>query len=123
MLANVLTIDPSLPEPLWEQLRNQLITQINSGELVPGDKLPSVRQLASDLELAPNTVARVYKELEASGYLQTQGRNGTTVANDLVGNEMHRQAAILTEDYLKAMAALGFSAERTIAYLQRNAGR
>ncbi|MGN6205004.1 GntR family transcriptional regulator [Humibacter sp.] len=123
MLANVLTIDPSLSEPLWEQLRDQLIAQINSGELLPGDKLPSVRQLASDLELAPNTVARVYKELEASGYLQTQGRNGTTIAEDLAGNETHRKAAELTSDYLETMASLGFNLERTIAYLQRNAGR
>ena len=123
MLANVLTIDPSLPEPLWEQLRDQLITQINSGELVPGDKLPSVRQLAGDLELAPNTVARVYKELETSGYLQTHGRNGTTVAEDLAGNDTHRRAAELTSDYLGAMATLGFNMERTVAYLQRNAGR
>ncbi|MGN6198726.1 GntR family transcriptional regulator [Humibacter sp.] len=123
MLANVLTIDPSLPEPLWEQLRDQLIMQINSGELAPGDKLPSVRQLAGDLELAPNTVARVYKELEASGYLQTQGRNGTTVAEDLAGNETHRRAAELTSEYLEGMAALGFSTERTIAYLQRNGRR
>lgn len=123
MLANVLTIDPSLPVPLYEQLRDQLIAQVNSGELAPGDKLPSVRRLASDLELAPNTVARVYKELEASGYLQTQGRNGTTVAEDVAGNETHRKAAELTSDYLQAMASLGFNTERTIAYLQRNVAR
>lgn len=117
----MLTIDPSLPVPLYEQLRNQLIAQITAGELVPGDRLPSVRRLAEDLELAPNTVARVYKELEASGYLKTQGRNGTTVADDLVGNETHRRAAAITGDYLEAMAALGFTTEQTIAYLQRNA--
>ncbi|MGA0569043.1 GntR family transcriptional regulator [Rathayibacter sp. KR2-224] len=120
MLANVLSIDPSLPSPLYEQLRDQLIAQIGTGELAPGDKLPSVRRLASDLELAPNTVARVYKELESAGYLQTQGRNGTTVAEDLTGNETHRKLAELTSDYLKAMAPLGFNTERTIAYLQRH---
>jgi GntR family transcriptional regulator len=120
MLADMLTLDASLPEPLFEQLRDQLIAQIVSGRLPPGDKLPPVRQLAVDLGLAPNTVARVYKELEASGYLQTHGRNGTTVAEDLAGNDTHRKAAALTGDYLDAMAALGFSTERTIGYLQRN---
>jgi DNA-binding transcriptional regulator YhcF (GntR family) len=119
----VLTIDPSLPAPLYEQLRDQLIEEINGGELAPGDKLPPVRQLAYELDLAPNTVARTYKELEAAGYLQTRGRNGTTVAEDPTGNETHRKASTLTRDYLEAMAALGFTVERTIAYLQRNVGR
>jgi DNA-binding transcriptional regulator YhcF (GntR family) len=123
MLAHVLTIDPSLPTPLYEQLRDQLIAQIGSGELVPGDKLPSVRHLADELELAPNTVARVYKELEASGYLVTRGRNGTSVAEDLTGNDTHRRAAALAGEYLKGMAALGFSAERAASYLQRHGDR
>lgn len=123
MLACMLTIDPALPVPLYEQLRDQFIEQITAGELAPGDKLPSVRQLAVELDLAPNTVARVYKELEASGYLQTQGRNGTTVAEDLAGNETHRRASALTSEYLEAMARLGFNTERTVAYIQRNVGR
>ena len=118
----MLTIDPSLPAPLYEQLREQIIAEITSGELAPGDRLPPVRQLASDLDLAPNTVARTYKELEAAGYLETRGRNGTTVAEDLAGNETHRRAAAVTRDYLEAMAALGFNLDRTIAYLQRNVG-
>ncbi|WP_346769335.1 GntR family transcriptional regulator [Planctomonas sp. JC2975] len=119
----MLTIDPSLPTPIYEQLRDQLVSQISAGELVPGDKLPSVRQLATDLDLAPNTVARVYKELEASGYLVTRGRNGTTVAEDFSGNATHREAAALTERYLKAMNALGFNREQTVAYLQRSGSR
>lgn len=123
MLASMLTIDPALPAPLYEQLRDQLVAQITKGELGPGDRLPPVRQLAADLDLAPNTVARVYKELEASGYLLTQGRNGTTVAEDLTGNDTHRRAAELTGDYLAEMAALGFTPERVVAYLQRSAGR
>jgi len=116
----MLTVDPALSTPLFEQLRDQIIGQIASGELAPGDKLPSVRQLASDLEMAPNTVARTYKELEAAGYLQTRGRNGTTVAEDTSGNDTHRKAARLTADYLERMSALGFTTERTITYLQRN---
>lgn len=119
----MLTIDPSLAVPLYEQLREQLIAEITSGELAPGDRLPPVRQLASDLDLAPNTVARTYKELEAAGYLETRGRNGTTVAEDLARNETHRQAAGITRDYLEAMAGLGFNVDRTIAYLQRNVRR
>jgi DNA-binding transcriptional regulator YhcF (GntR family) len=119
----VLTIDPSLSVPLYEQLRDQVIAQISTGELAPGDKLPSVRQLATELDLAPNTVARTYKELEEAGYVQTRGRNGTTVAEDLAGNETHLRASALTSEYLSEMGALGFTTERTIAYLQRNTSR
>lgn len=75
-----LLIDPHAAYPPFEQLRRQLIEQIVSGHLFEGTKLPSVRRLAADLALAPNTVARAYRELEAEGYLITQGRNGTIVA-------------------------------------------
>jgi DNA-binding transcriptional regulator YhcF (GntR family) len=52
-----------------------------TGELAAGQKLPTVRQLASDLGLAPNTVARTYRELEADGVITTHGRRGTFVAS------------------------------------------
>ena len=52
-----------------------------TGELAAGQKLPTVRQLASDLGLAPNTVARAYRELEADRVINTQGRRGTFVAS------------------------------------------
>lgn len=64
----------------FEQLRRELVEQIDSGELAVGDRLAPVRQLAQERGLAPGTVARVYKELEAAGYVVTRGRAGTTVA-------------------------------------------
>ncbi len=62
-----------------EQLRSQLALLVVSGTLSEGTRLPSVRQLAADLGLAPGTVARVYRELERSGHLTTS-RSGTRVA-------------------------------------------
>ena len=67
--------------PPYEQLRPQVASPASSGELPAGTKLPTVRALAADLGLAPNTVARAYKELEADGVVVTEGRRGTFVGS------------------------------------------
>lgn len=77
---SLLVIDPTSPTPPFEQLRAQLLAQMHAGDLAAGTRLPTVRQLASDLGLAPGTVARAYKELEAAGAIETRGRRGTFVA-------------------------------------------
>lgn len=65
--------------PLFEQLRLQVIHLADGGKLPPGTRLPAVRALAEQLDVAPHTVARAYKELEAAGVVATRGRNGTVV--------------------------------------------
>lgn len=78
---DVTPVDPSLPEPPFEQLRAQLASRAASGDLPAGTRLPTVRALAGELGLAVNTVARVYRELEADGVVVTEGRRGTYVAS------------------------------------------
>ena len=73
------TVDGSDPTPPFEQIRRQLAALVRSGALEAGARLPTVRQLASDLEVAPGTVARAYKELEAAGYVETRRAAGTRV--------------------------------------------
>ena len=75
----MISFDPRSPIPPYEQVRAQLARQVQSGELAPGTRLPSVRRLAGDLGLAVNTVARAYRELEQAGLVATRGRNGTVV--------------------------------------------
>lgn len=77
----MLIIDPDDRTPPYGQLRRQLINAISGGELAPGTKLPTVRRLAADLGIAPNTVARTYLELDREGLIETRGRRGTFVAN------------------------------------------
>jgi DNA-binding transcriptional regulator YhcF (GntR family) len=74
-------VDLGSAEPPFEQVRAQLAGLIGSGRLLPGERLPTVRALAADLGLAVNTVARAYKELEASGLVETRRRAGTVVAS------------------------------------------
>ena len=71
---------PEDPTPPFEQLRSQIAAAITSGDLPTGWRLPTVRQLAGDLGVAAGTVARTYKELEASGIVRTARRAGTTIA-------------------------------------------
>jgi DNA-binding transcriptional regulator YhcF (GntR family) len=78
--VNRIVVDPDNGVPPWRQIKDQLVRLIRLGELPLGAQLPSIRQLARDLGLSVGTVARVYRELEAAGILQTARRAGTVVA-------------------------------------------
>jgi DNA-binding transcriptional regulator YhcF (GntR family) len=120
----LLTIDPSSEHPPFEQLRRQLAQQISDRTLPAGSKLPSVRRLAADLAIAPNTVARTYRELEAEGYLITQGRNGTVVAPIAAPDaRAQSEADDLTSDYVNAMRRLGFGADSILSAVRRDLTR
>lgn len=73
------SFDPKGQEPPYLQVRRRIAADIATGEIAVGTRLPSVRALAQRLGLANNTAARVYKELEAAGLVETRGRNGTVV--------------------------------------------
>jgi DNA-binding transcriptional regulator YhcF (GntR family) len=75
-----ITVDPDSPTPPYEQIRAQIVTMVEAGTLPAGTHLPTIRQLAADLGLAANTVARAYRELEAGGWVVSRVRHGTTVA-------------------------------------------
>ncbi|HZR44137.1 MAG TPA: GntR family transcriptional regulator [Ktedonobacteraceae bacterium] len=80
-MSNLLVLlDQTSPTPPYEQIGLQIRTLIASAQLAPGTLLPSVRQLARDLGVAPNTVVRTYKELEYSGWVVTSLRKGVLVA-------------------------------------------
>ncbi|WP_232828139.1 GntR family transcriptional regulator [Kribbella monticola] len=74
-----LSVDPAAAKPPYEQVKDQIDGMIRRGKLAQGTRLPTVRQLAGELGLAVNTVARAYKELEADRLIETRGRNGTFV--------------------------------------------
>jgi DNA-binding transcriptional regulator YhcF (GntR family) len=98
-------IDVSSSVHPFEQLRLQVVDQIRSGALAAGAKLPTVRQLAQTLSLAPNTVARCYRELEADGFIETRGRNGSFV--NATGDASAKQAQIAARAYADRIRQLG----------------
>ena len=75
-------IDVQSKVPIFEQLKKQILEFITIGVLKPNDKLPSVRSLASDLGVNPNTVSKAYVELEAQGYIYTEKGKGCFVADN-----------------------------------------
>ncbi len=77
-----LEVDAHSPVPIYEQIIDGIQRLVREDRLAPGAFLPSVRQLASDLEINPNTVARAYGLLERDGILETARRRGTRIAPD-----------------------------------------
>lgn len=100
-------IDAGSPMPPYEQLRMQVLDAVRAGSLVPGAKLPTVRRLADDLGLAPNTVARAYRELERDRVIETRGRNGSFIA--ATGDAAQRQAQEAASSYAGRMRQLGIA--------------
>jgi DNA-binding transcriptional regulator YhcF (GntR family) len=102
-----LTIDPHSPTPPYEQVRTQIAARAQDGTLPAGRRLPPVRQLAADLGLAANTVARAYRELEHAGLVETRGRNGTVVTARAAG--LPAEAQRLAAAYAEQVTALGMA--------------
>jgi GntR family transcriptional regulator len=78
--VSVVAIDPRDPTPIYAQLERGLRAAIATGRLRPGDQLPTVRQLAVDLRVNANTVARVYGELERAGAIETRRGVGSFIS-------------------------------------------
>jgi DNA-binding transcriptional regulator YhcF (GntR family) len=108
----VVRIDGDSPTPPYEQLRSQLAQQISDRVLVVGTRLPTVRQMAADLELAVNTVARAYRELEEAGLIETRGRAGSFVSAAGQTSRIRAQAAART--YADTVHRLGLPPQEAL---------
>jgi DNA-binding transcriptional regulator YhcF (GntR family) len=118
-----LAVDPDLDAAPFQQIVDQLRGFIERGELHPGDALPTVRQLAGDLGVAPNTVARAYAELQDEGWLAGEGRRGTHVARTPSGDRRSRTRTLreAVDHFLKTLAHRGYSDAEIAAALQQAA--
>lgn len=98
--------------PVYRQLMDQVLVAVAAGTLVPGDQLPTVRQLAVDLSINPNTVVRAYKELEIRGFLATQQGTGTFITSQPVQkDEVRRQERLsrMVAEFVARMASDGYT--------------
>jgi GntR family transcriptional regulator len=128
-MAQSFNIDARDPTPLYAQLERAIRFAIVTGRLNVGDRLPTVRQLAVDLRINANTVARVYAELERTGVVETRRGAGTfvrtqelPVSASVVGrraSERERRLRSLAERFLADAHALGFSPEEVLERLGR----
>jgi len=117
------TIDADSATAPYEQVRTQIAAAVAEGRLDPGTKLPTVRQLASDLGLAANTVARAYRELEADQVIATHGRRGTFVRSEVVDDPTARStpadaARAATAHYVQTVRRLGLSSQEALRLVE-----
>jgi DNA-binding transcriptional regulator YhcF (GntR family) len=108
-----LHVDPASPVPPYEQIRSALAARINDATLPVGTKLPTVRRLAADVGIAPNTIARAYRELEEAGLIETRGRAGSFVGAS--GDQNRRRAQRAATTYAETARRLGLDRDEALA--------
>ena len=107
--------------PVYRQLIDQVTGGMASGALGPGDQLPTVRKVAVDLAINPNTVVRAYRELEIRGVLETQQGTGTFISEKKVKrDEVERQRLLnqMVNEFVGRAGAGGFSVKELIEQLR-----
>lgn len=107
--------------PAYRQIIDQVMGGIAAGALAAGHQLPTVRQLAVDLSINPNTVLRAYRELEIRGILDTQQGTGTFISHQKVKHdEVERQRGLnqLASEFIARAGAAGFTLQELIEQLQ-----
>ncbi len=116
MAFSGLEVDPTSAVPTFLQLRAQLIDHVRSGALKPGARIPTVRALAEQLGIAPNTVAKAYRHLEEDGILETRGRNGSFISPQ--GNATERKAQEAAVAYAERMRQLGIGRAEALRFVK-----
>src|SRR6516165_2518339 len=121
------SLDAKSGVPIYRQIQDQVRYGIASGRLRPGEQLPTVRALAVDLAVNPNTVIRAYTELERQGILTTEQGRGTFVAEmpgpDLPAAEREAKLEALCAEFLGQAARYGFAAADVLRAVQKLNGR
>jgi GntR family transcriptional regulator len=113
-------LDPASGVPVYRQIIDQVMGGLASGAHAGGDQLPTVRQLAVDLAVNPNTVIRAYRELEILGVLETQQGTGTFISHRKVKRhdaERQRQLAQLAADFVARAGHAGFTVQELLEQL------
>lgn len=109
--------DPGVDQAPFDQLRTQIARRAAAGDLAPGAKLPTVRGLATELGLAPNTVARAYRELEIDGVVVTEGRRGTFIAATAAASSTDARTA--ADGYVAAVRRLGLGRDEATRLVEQ----
>ncbi len=108
----MVTINYKDSRPFYEQVKAELRRLVVTGVLPPGEKLPSVRDLAGQLAINPNTIQRAYRELEAEGYIVSVPGRGSFVTAREAENDPHRAELLRTlRETARELMWLGMSAE------------
>jgi GntR family transcriptional regulator len=125
-LAIHIQLDLKSGVPFYRQIIDQVKAAMATEAVAPGDRLPTVRQLAVDLSINPNTVSRAYTELELTGLVETQMGSGTFVGKRRVERndvEMRRVLDQLCQEFLSRVSTHGFTLEEVLENLKQRGKR
>jgi GntR family transcriptional regulator len=118
-----IVLDMRSEAPIYVQIVEQVRQRVASGELRPGDQLPTVRQMATDLRVNFNTVARAYRLLDEAGLISTQQGRGTYIwegpTEETLKQLKKKSLQELARSYLEESSRLGYSLEDALAELKR----
>ena len=114
----MITINYRDPRPIYEQIQMELRRLMLTGVLPPGSRLPSVRELAGQLAINPNTIQRAYRELEADGYILSVAGKGSFVAQiDRLAEQQKKQAIDAFRTAAQRLRQLGLAQEQLVQLL------
>lgn len=108
-------------KPIYEQIIDQIKKMVARGDLKPGDKLPSQRELARKVQVNPNTIQRAYREMEVLDLIETKRGMGTFIKdnNNLVSNIKDEMAQNAVIRFIKEMNSLGFTVKEISACVEK----
>lgn len=121
-----LRLEPKGEIPIYVQLKNQLRYQIQHGELAPGEQLPTLRELASHLNIDGNTVSRVYRELEDEGLIERQQGRGTFVTrkeHPAPDEARRKDAAAAVDGVVRLLLGMNLTPAEVAGILREHAER
>lgn len=119
-VVSTININYRDPRPIYEQVRDGLRTLIVSGALASGEKLPSVRELASQLAINPNTIQRAYRALEQEGYLYSVPGKGSFAAPRAEMDTQRRDKLLRTlDETVRELKYLGVTREELLARIEK----
>ena len=125
-MAFKIAVDLKSGVPIYRQIIDQVKSAIATGTLGPGDRLPTVRQLAVDLSVNPNTVSRAYNELELTGLVETHMGSGTFIGDKRVElDEVERRRMLdqICQEFLSRASSHGFTLDDLVEALAQRQSR
>ena len=113
-------IDFDASKPIYEQVIDEIKKKIARGEIEPGDKLPSQREMAKEIQVNPNTIQRAYREMELLDLVETKRGRGTFIKDDdkVIKQINEQMAHAAVQNFIDEMISIGFKKEEVINLLK-----
>ena len=114
----IIKVDPASALPVYDQIREQITVMASSGVLAVGSRLPTIRQLAGDLQVARGTIAKAYALLEQTGVVESRGHKGTFILDPPLRSDAEKALTEAAAEYCSIARQLGTDQERALLQIK-----